>query len=98
MRRLFVGVLVVVGALPMLLLPASAQSPVARALGIETQRVGGRDAVAHEALVKFRARPRPPELDDVVADADADYLVPIGRTGVYRIRSRALDAASLIAR
>jgi subtilisin family serine protease len=55
--------------------------------------VNGREAVAGEALVKFRTPGRPV---DVAQEADADVIEAIGQNGAQRVHSRSLDAASLV--
>jgi subtilisin family serine protease/uncharacterized membrane protein len=93
MRRAVIYACVLFGALAAVWLPTSAQGPDA-----EVQRVGGHEAVAREALVKFRRAPRGTDLDQIVGDVDADRLTAVGRSGVYRVRSRSMDAATLVAR
>lgn len=58
-----------------------------------TVLVDGHEAVAGEALVKFRTPQRPA---DVAQEADADQVEAIGHSGVHRIHSRSLGAASLV--
>ena len=77
-----------------LAVPASTQGPVG---GRSVQMVNGREAVAGEALVRFRNSRQPPNPAALRAQADAELLESIGGTGVLRLRSRSLDAAALIA-
>jgi subtilisin family serine protease len=91
-RRAAIYLCVLAGALGAIWLPISAQGPGAR--GVE--RIAGSDARAREVLVRFRRAPRPTDLSSLAADADA--IARIGRTGVYRLRSRSLDASTLIER
>ena len=94
-RRAVIYLCVLAGALGAIWLPTSAQSPG----GGRIERVGGRDAVAREALVKFRRAPRATDLDALSGDdIDAEDVAAVGRTGVYRVRSRSVDAAALVAR
>src|SRR5262245_16515662 len=68
-----------------------------RASRFERDTVNGRDVVAREVLVKFR---RPPVASDVAqlrADGDAEDVRPIGRAGVFRLRSRSRSASALAA-
>jgi subtilisin family serine protease/uncharacterized membrane protein len=95
MRRRTVGFLcVLVAAVSSIWLPTSAQGP--GSAGVE--RVGGRDARAREVLVRFRRAPRAADLASVTGDADVDAVARIGRTGLYRLRSKTLDTAALMAR
>ena len=93
-RRAAIFLCVLAGALGTIWLPISAQGPVA--LGVE--RIGGSDARAREALVRFRRAPRATDLDRLAGEVDADAIARVGRTGIYRLRSRNLDAATFIAR
>ena len=94
-RRAVIYLCVLAGALGAIWLPTSAQSPG----GARIERVGGRDAVAREALVKFRRAPRASDLDALRGDdIDAEAVAAVGRTGVYRVRSRSVDAGALVAR
>lgn len=62
------------------------------------ERVGGKDVVAREVLVRFRGASSPAALADLATDSDADAVRPVGRAGVVRVRSRSLSAAALAAR
>jgi subtilisin family serine protease/subtilase family serine protease len=92
-RRAVIYLCVLAGALGALWLPTSAQGPARPAV----ERVGGRDARAREALVRFRRAPR---ASDLTSDGalDAETVTRIGRTGIYHLRSRSLGAATLMAR
>jgi subtilase family serine protease len=95
MRRGTVGFLcVLAAAVSSIWLPTSAQGP-GRA---SVERVGGRDARAREVLIRFRGAPRATDLASVSGDTDVDAVARIGRTGLYRLRSKTLDAAALMAR
>ena len=71
-RRAVIYLCVLAGALGAIWLPTSAQSPG----GGRIERVGGRDAVAREALVKFRQAPRGADLD-ALNGGDIDAPVSI---------------------
>lgn len=94
-RRSCVAVLI--GAVTALVLtsPTSTQEAPRRRGGIE--RVNGREAAAGEVLLKFRRTLALDELARIGTLVDADANRQIGRTGVRRLRSRSLDAATLIA-
>ena len=93
-RRAVIFVCVLAGAVGAIWLPTSAQGPDRPSV----ERVGGRNARAREALVRFRRAPRAPDLDGLASDVAADAISRVGRTGIYRVRSRNMDAAALIAR
>ena len=93
-RRAVIFLCVLAGAVGTLWLPTAAQGPGRSAV----ERVDGRDARAREALVKFRRAPRVTDLEGLANDVGAEALARVGRTGVYRIRSRDLDTARLIER
>ena len=93
-RRAAIYLCVLAGALGVIWLPISAQGPGAR--GVE--RIAGSDARAREVLVRFRRAPRATDLNSLAGDADADAVARIGRTGLYRLRSRSLNASTLIER
>ena len=92
-RRAVIYLCVLAGALGALWLPTSAQGPARPTV----ERVGGRDARAREVLVRFRGAQRASDLNND-GDLDAETVTRIGRTGIYRLRSRSLDAATLMAR
>jgi subtilisin family serine protease len=75
--------------------PVSTQS----AHGRGRTRIGGRDAVAGEILVKYR-EPRDgvaiQRRHQAEARADADEVEAIGRRGIHRVHSRRYDAAALL--
>ncbi len=60
--------------------------------------VNGREVVAGEALVKFRYPPAAADLARLAADANADDVRRVGRTGAMHVRSRAMNTAALLAR
>lgn len=64
----------------------------------DIQTVDGRDAVAGEALVKFRQQVPAADLPRLAPEIDADAAQPLGRTGLVRVRSRSLSASALVAR
>jgi subtilisin family serine protease len=96
MRRISAGVTVVVAALAVLVLSVSISSQQRRSGDITIETIGGRDAAAGEVLIKFREPQRAP-LEQLESIADAAELHAVGRSGVYRIVSRARSAAALLA-
>src|SRR5215510_13992231 len=88
--------LCLISALAFLAVPALTQQRGAVRNALE--RVGGKDVVAREALVRFRGPSSQAALADLAADSDADAVRPVGRAGVVRVRSRSLGAAALAAR
>lgn len=98
MRRTSFGALVLVwiaGAI-YFTAPASMQGP--GGVRAAVQLVNGHEAVAREALIRFRDPQVPANLAELRAQADGDAIEPIGGAGVLRVRSRSLDAAALVAR
>ena len=93
-RRAVINLCLLAGAIGAMWLPTSAQGPGRRAV----ERVDGREARAREALVRFRSAPRDTDLDAVTNEVDAEAIARVGRTGIYRVRSRNLNAAALIER
>jgi len=69
-----------------------------RASRFEREVVNGREVVAGEALFKFRYPPAAADLAQVAADANADDVRRVGRTGAMLVRSRAMNTAALLAR
>ena len=74
--------------------PVAAQGR--RSPRFEIEVMNGRDAVAREALVRFRSE-TPAARGRIASLADAESLTQIGRRGIYRVRSRSLSAAALVA-
>ena len=97
MRRISIGVTVVVSALAVLLFSESLSSQGRRLGRFEVEDINAREAVAREILVKFRELPQPAQLGQLAAQADAENLQPVGRTGIIRIQSRSRSAAALLA-
>jgi subtilisin family serine protease/subtilase family serine protease len=58
--------------------------------------VNGQPAAAREVLVKFRRAPRTDVLTEIGEQSGADAIHTIGRAGLRRIRSRALDVPDLL--
>ncbi len=97
MRRVSIGVTFVVTAVAVLLLSASPSSQGRRIGRLEVEDIGAREAAAREVLVKFRTPPQPAQLGQLAAEADAEGMQPVGRTGIVRVLSRTRSAAALIA-
>ena len=96
MRRIL-GVALVLGLAGAVLFLAPRRTAAQRAARFDRETVNGRDVVAREVLVKFRQQPLASDLAQIRADGDADDMRPIGRAGVFRIRSRSRGAAALAA-
>jgi subtilisin family serine protease/uncharacterized membrane protein len=62
------------------------------------ERIEGRDAIAGEAIVKFRTTPARADLQHLGQQHDLDRLERAGRAGAWRIRSRSRSAADLLQR
>jgi subtilisin family serine protease/subtilase family serine protease len=97
MRRISIGVTVVVSALAVVLFSESLSSQGRRIGRFEVEDINAREAVAREILVKFRELPQPAQLGQLAAQADAEGMQPVGRSGIIRIQSRSRSAAALLA-
>src|SRR5215510_3169723 len=96
MRR-FLRVAVVIGLSGASLVLAPRSIVAQRAARFDRETINGRDVVAREVLVKFRQPPSASELAQLRADGDADDVRSLGRSGVFRLRSRSRSAAALAA-
>src|SRR5262245_8175800 len=96
MRRIL-SVAVVLGLIAAVLFLAPRRMVAQRNARFERETVNGRDVVAREVLVKFRQPPSASELAQLRADGDADDVRSLGRSGVFRLRSRSRSAAALVA-
>lgn len=74
--------------------PAAAQAP--RAPRFDVEAVNGRDVVAREVLVRLRADSAQTR-GRLASLVDAQSVTRIGRSSLYRVRSRSLGAAALVA-
>ena len=92
MRRIGVVVVLVIGAALLLAPPPLIGQ---RASRFDREIVNGREVVAGEVLVKFRYPLPAAELAQIAADADADDVRRVGRTGAMLVRSRAMNTAAL---
>jgi hypothetical protein len=97
MQRLSPGRTVVLAALAVMALSVSPASQVRRSGRFEVESVNGTDAVAREALVKFRDPVSPARARDLTVTIDPETAEPLGRAGLARVRSRSLSVAQLIA-
>ena len=93
MRRPSFGTVVLscVTAVLFFAVPASMQGPSA-----EVDMVNGHEAVAREVLIRFRRPAQAADLEELRAQADGQAIEEIGRAGALRLRSRSMDAASLV--
>jgi subtilisin family serine protease len=98
MRYRSIRVALVLGALTTWLFSATAWIQAQRDVNAGLERIDGRDVVAREVLVKFRATPRLDQLNQIRALIDGDTIQTIGRTGTRRLRSRSLTAAAAVRR
>lgn len=98
MRRSWLRAAALVGTIAVVLLSARASLQQGRGQRLDVQSVGGGDAVAREALVKFRRPLESTNLPRIYSDADADEIEPVGRSGLLHVRSRSLDVETLVAR
>ena len=97
MRRFSLGASTILAALAVLLLSVSPSSQSRRVGRFDVEDVNGADVVAREVLVKMREPLPAASWRDVGSTVDADLAEPIGRTGLFRVRSRSMGVAALIA-
>jgi subtilisin family serine protease/uncharacterized membrane protein len=64
---------------------------------LQIDNVNGRDVVAREVLVKLRPPFQTPQLGRAAAQWDPETITAIGRTGIFRVRSRSLNTTALLA-
>ena len=62
----------------------------------ETEVIGGRQAVAHEALVKFRAESTPRARLALIRQYGIREMRALGRTGAMHVHAESLSAAKLV--
>lgn len=97
MRRVSTGGAAFLAAIGVLLLSASASSQGRRDGAREVETINNREAVAREVLVKFQdPRPRA-QLAQILSSMDPEDIELVGRSGVFRVRSRSLNATALLA-
>jgi subtilase family serine protease/subtilisin family serine protease len=89
---------VVLGALVIAMLSTTTWIQAQRDAEAGFEQVDGRRVAAREVLVKFRADAQADHLDRIGAVVEADAVQTLGRTGVWRLRSRSVTAASLLRR
>ena len=94
MRTKALGVTILLGILALTARP-SMQTPGRQAGRVE--QINGRSVVAGEVLVKFRSGAAAGErLAAIEALSDAESVVPVGRGGTRRLRSRSHSADALV--
>lgn len=97
MPRLSVSARLIVAAIGMLLFPALITSQGRRIGAVEVEDIDNRPAVAREVLVKLRSPLPGARVAELTSDLDPESTRAVGRSGIFRIRSRSLRAAALIA-
>src|SRR5262245_61329878 len=96
MRRIRAATTIVLGFLVALLFSTLTRTQERR-VHAEREIVNGQDVAAREVLVLFRRALQRNDLLQLRGYADADRLVPVGRGGLLRLRSRSLGASALLA-
>ena len=84
-------------AIAILLLSTSVSTQGQRRARFEVEIVNNRVTVAREVLVKFREPFRTAQLGQIVSTADPDAVEAVGRSGIFRVRSRSFTTAALLA-
>ena len=97
MTRLSASLTVIVVAIGVLLFPALMTSQGRRIGNQEVEDVDNRPAAAREVLVKMRSRMPSVQAAKIVAGVDAESVEQVGRSGLFRVRSRSFGASALIA-
>jgi subtilisin family serine protease len=97
MPRISISATLVVVAIGALLFPSAISSQGRRIGTLVVEDIDNRPAVAREALVRWRSPIPAAQVAQLASGLDADNLEPVGRSGVFRIRSRSIGAAALIA-
>jgi subtilisin family serine protease/subtilase family serine protease len=96
MPRLSISATLIIAAIGLLLLPASIASQGRRIGTLEVEDIDNRPAAAREVLVKLQS-PDGAAAARLASGLDPEDVEPLGRSGIFRIRSRSFGAAALIA-
>lgn len=97
MPRISISATVIVAAIGMLLAPAFMSSQGRRIGTVEIEDIDNRPAAAREVLVKLRSPLAGAQAAQLATGFDAESVEPVGRAGVFRMRSRSLRASALVA-
>jgi subtilase family serine protease len=94
MNRTIVRLTVLFSALAALFVSGTITS--AQRANARAERLNGREAAPREVLLKFRRSPSADLLAEIARLTGADDIHTIGRTGLRRLRARALDVPALL--
>lgn len=99
MPRISISTTAIAAAVGVLIFPVfmSSQGQGRRIGQLEVEDIDARPVAAREVLVKLRSPLPGSRAADIAADVDPESIEAVGRTGVFRIRSRSLGAAALVA-
>ncbi len=97
MPRLPISASVIVAAIGLLLFPALITSQGRRIGTMEVEDIDNRPAVAREVLVKLRSPFPGVRIAQLTSGLDPEGMEAVGRSGIFRFRSRSFRAAALIA-
>src|SRR5215208_123773 len=97
MPRISMSATLVVAAIGVLLSPAFMSSQGQRDVARDIEEIDNRPVIAREVLVKLRDPLPPNRIAQLAAGFDAEAVDPVGRSGLFRIRSRSFNTSALIA-
>jgi len=97
MRRISISGAIVSSVLAILLLSVSTASQGRRVGQVEVEEVNNRAAAAREVLVRWRAPVQRGQLAQLVSGFDTESAEAVGRSGAFRVRSKSMSAAALLA-
>ena len=97
MARISISATVVVAAIGILLSPAFIASQAPNDGARDVEQIDNRRVIAREVLVRFRDLLPANRIAQIAAGFDAEAIAPVGRAGIFRIRSRSLNTSALIA-
>jgi subtilisin family serine protease/uncharacterized membrane protein len=90
------GGAVLLATIGVLFLPA-VPSTQGQSASRDVERINNREAVAREVLVKFRQPPQRAQLAQIQTGFDAEEIEAVGRSNIFRLRSKSHDIAALLA-
>jgi subtilisin family serine protease/subtilase family serine protease len=96
MRRISIGHTAVFAALGILVLSVSTSSQSRLVGRLEVETVNSREVAAREVLVRLNGSLQPIQLAQIASALDPESMEAVGRSGIFRVRSRSLPAATLL--
>src|SRR5918994_1084799 len=96
MPRLSISATVIIAAIGVLLFPDFIASQGRRIGTLDVEDIDNRPVAAREVLVKLRS-PNAGVAAQLGSGLDDERVEPVGRSGVFRVRSRSFSATALVA-